>query len=100
MPKLFEYLGIIILFHSNEHEPIHVHGRYQERESKAEIIVRDGKVVEVRVVRTKAKPLSGIKLKDFETFVNHYADDIVQKWIDYFVLNKKIIPRRINERIK
>ena len=26
MPKLFEYLGIVILFYSNEHEPIHVHG--------------------------------------------------------------------------
>lgn len=44
MPKLYEYLGIIVLFHSNEHEPIHVHGRYQDRESKAEIIIQDGKV--------------------------------------------------------
>ncbi len=33
MPKLYEYLGIIVLFHSNEHRPIHVHGRYQNRDS-------------------------------------------------------------------
>jgi Domain of unknown function (DUF4160) len=25
MPKIFEYLGIILFFYSNEHEPIHVH---------------------------------------------------------------------------
>lgn len=38
MPKLYEYLGIIIFFYSNEHEPVNVHGRYGEFESKAEII--------------------------------------------------------------
>ena len=83
MPKLYEYLGIIILFHSNEHEPIHVHGRYQDRESKAEII---GKVIDIRILSTKAKPLTGTKKKDFEIFVRHYADEIVKSWIDYFVL--------------
>ncbi|MGH2574616.1 MAG: DUF4160 domain-containing protein [Ignavibacteria bacterium] len=35
MPKLYEYFGIIILFYSNDHEPIHVHGKYQDQESKA-----------------------------------------------------------------
>jgi len=25
MPKIFEYLGIVLLFYSKEHEPIHVH---------------------------------------------------------------------------
>jgi hypothetical protein len=29
MPKIFEYFGIVILFYSNEHEPVHVHGKYQ-----------------------------------------------------------------------
>jgi len=38
LPKIFEYLGIILFFWSNEHEPIHVHGEYQGHQSKAEII--------------------------------------------------------------
>ena len=100
MPKLYEYLGIIILFHSHEHDPIHVHGRYQDRESKAEIIVQDGKVIEIRIVRTKAKPLKGSQLKDFDIFVRHYADEIVQSWINYFVLHKKINSKKITQRIK
>ena len=43
MPKIFEYLGILLFFYSNEHEPIHVHGRYSGSESKAEfyIVVED-----------------------------------------------------------
>ncbi len=30
MPKIFEYLGILIFFYSNEHEPIHVHAKKGE----------------------------------------------------------------------
>ncbi|MGR3179671.1 MAG: DUF4160 domain-containing protein [Candidatus Anammoxibacter sp.] len=100
MPKLYEYLGIIVLFHSNEHDPIHVHGRYQNRESKAEIVVQDGKVITIRIVRTKAKPLKGTQLKNFEILVKHYADEIVQSWVDYFVLHKKINSKKITEKIK
>jgi hypothetical protein len=37
MPRLYEYFGIIVHFFSREHEPIHVHGKYQDREMKAEI---------------------------------------------------------------
>ena len=44
MPKLYEYLGIIIFFYANEHEPIHIHARKGEYESKAEIILMNGKV--------------------------------------------------------
>lgn len=100
MPKLYEYLGIIVLFHSNEHEPIHVHGRYQDRESKAEIIIQDGKVKEIKIISTKSKPFKGAQLKDFEILVKSYADEIVQSWIDYFVLHKQVYPKKITKRIK
>lgn len=48
MPKIFEYLGISILFYSNEHEPVHVHGEYQGHESKAEFIIVDVVIKDVR----------------------------------------------------
>lgn len=55
MPKLYEYFGLIILFYSNEHEPIHVHGKYQSEESKAELIFEDGKFVEVKISPVRGK---------------------------------------------
>ena len=55
MPKLYEYLGIVVFFWSNEHEPIHVHGEYQGREIRAEIIVQDGKIVEILVKNVKGR---------------------------------------------
>lgn len=100
MPKIYTYLGIIILFYSNEHEPIHVHGKYQGNESKAEIIIEDGEIKEIRIKSVKGKnPLQANMLKHFEKFVETYADDIVQKWIDYFVLHKQVTCEDINRRV-
>ncbi len=101
MPKLYEYFGIIVLFYSNEHEPIHVHGKYQGRESKAELIIEHGRVVEIIISSVRGKrPLRGSELSDFETLVRRYADEIVQKWIDYFILHQPVQSERITTRIK
>ena len=101
MPKIFEYLGILIFFYSNEHEPIHVHGKCEGFESKAEFYIVDGKIVEIKIKPAKGfNPLTGSKLKDFEVFLENYADKIVKKWIDYFVYHKEIEFERINTRIK
>ena len=101
MPKLYEYFGLVILFYSNEHEPVHVHGKYQGRESKAELIIENGQVVEIRFVSVKGRrSLSRTQTKDFKAIVEYYAEDIVQKWIDYFVLHKTISPETITRRIR
>ena len=79
MPKLYKYLGIIVFFYSNEHEPIHVHGRYGNCESK--------------------KPLSPSQSKDFKKLVSVLADEIIQSWINYFVYHKKIIAKNIEGKL-
>ncbi len=101
MPKLYEYLGLIVLFYANEHEPIHVHAKCQGRESKAELVLVDGRLEEILLKDVRGKsPLSAVELGNFRELVEHYADDIVQKWIDFFVLHKSFPPLRIDGRIK
>ncbi len=74
MPKIFEYLGILIFFYSNEHEPIHVHAKNDGCESKAEFYIVDGKIVEIKIKTSKGhKPPVGTKLKDFESFLEKYG---------------------------
>ena len=99
--KIYEYLGIIIFFYSNEHEPIHVHGNYGKFESKAEFFIINGGIEEIKIKEVKGlRPLTGIKLKDFKDFPEIYADKIVQKWIDYFVYHKDVEFERIEARVK
>jgi len=100
MTLLYEYLGIVIYFWLNEHEPIHVHGEYQGKENKAELCIEDGEVVAIRIGTVEGRaPLDAPELKHFETLVNYKATEIIQKWINYFVLHKSIKPERITREL-
>ena len=101
MPKLYIYFGLRVFFYANEHHPVHVHGFKAGRESKAEIIVINGKVVEIRFLDVRGMdPLTGGDLADFQALVERYAADIVKKWTDFFILHKHITPVKINRRLK
>ena len=101
MPKLYTYFGLVVFFFANEHEPLHVHSRYQDYEMKAEFILENGDIVEIKFKSVRGrKSLSAKQLADFKLLVTHYAADIVQKWIDFFVLGKNIKQKSITQRIK
>jgi len=101
MPKLYEYFGLRVYFYTNEHEPIHVHGRHAGRESRAEIIVENGRVVGLVFGEVAGRrPLEGQKRADFEELVEAKADDIVRRWIDFFVHNIRSKPEVITRRLK
>jgi hypothetical protein len=101
MPKIYEYLGILIFFYSNEHDPVHVHGKYNEFEISAEFFIVDGKIEEIRIKPIKGRrPLEGNKFRDFKEFISLYGDRIVEKWVDYFVYHKDVAFERINKPVK
>lgn len=100
MPKPYEYFGLVVLFYANEHEPVHVHGKYHERESRAEIFLENGEIIKILITPVKYKrPLEGKPLRDFTLLVEHYAHEIVQKWVEFFVYNQEIHPETITRRI-
>ena len=89
------------MFYANEHEPVHVHGKIQGRESRAEIIVLNGVVSDIRYNAVAGRaPLDIKEMRYFEEIVSARADDIIAKWIDFFVLHKPITPERITRRLK
>jgi len=101
MPKIFEYLGISILFYSNEHEPIHVHGKYQGCESKAEFIIIDGKISQILIKNVKGKQALPVnELREFQEFTEAFKNEIVQRWVDYFVFHKQINCIKIEGKVK
>src|SRR6266851_2499574 len=101
MPKLYEYLGILVYFYSNEHEPIHVHGRHAGCERRAEIILENGRVVRIEFKDVPGRrPLDGPKRRDFEDLVEAKAEEIVQRWVEFFVQNMRIKPQIITRRLK
>lgn len=101
MPKLYEYFGLIVMFYANEHEPVHVHGKCQGRESRAEIILINGIAQEICYTNFAGRaPLEPNEMRFFQEIVTIKTNEIVSKWIDFFVLHKSITPERINRRLK
>lgn len=91
MPKIYEYLGIIFFFYSNDHKPIHVHGQKGEFESKAIFIFENGEIIEIQISNIKGKkPLKGKDLLNFRIFVSTYHFQIANKWESYFKEKKKV----------
>ena len=100
MPKLYEYFGLIFLFYSQEHEPIHIHGKYQDKESKAEIIFENGKFKKIIIKNVPGKaPLDVQNLKKFKKIIELYRDNIIRKWIDFFVYNIEFTSEKITKKI-
>lgn len=96
MPVLYRYFGLVVFFYSREHLPIHVHGSYQNTEQKAEIEVRNGEVAAIRLLNVVGrKPLPPTYPKRFAKLLEAKAPEIVQKWMDFFVLNKEIEAEKI-----
>ena len=46
------------------------------------------------------RSLPHTQLKDFKKFVENFKQDIVQKWIDYFILHKSIPCIKIEGKVK
>ncbi len=93
-------MGLVIFFYSNEHEPIHVHAQYGKSEGKIEIFLEMGQVVLLKYSDVaNREPLSRIKKAHFKKLVNALADEIVQNWINYFVLHKKVIAKKIDVKL-
>ena len=100
MPKLIEYFGLIFYFYSNEHLPVHVHVSHAEYETIFELFFEDGKLSNIQL--RKADGIEMLPAKDQKEalkVVELYADEIAQKWLDFFILKKKPEIRKITKRL-
>jgi hypothetical protein len=70
--------------------------QYMSMQRKESLRVRQSFIVngEISEIKIKnivgAQPLNGKDLKDFEIFLEKYAEKIVEKWISYFVYHKNV----------
>lgn len=61
----------------------------------------NGSVEEIRYSSVTGRaPLESQEMRFFEEVVSARADEIVSKWIDFFVLNKPVKAKRITRRLK
>ncbi|MBR6201493.1 MAG: DUF4160 domain-containing protein [Bacteroidaceae bacterium] len=101
MPDIYRYFGFVFFFHSNEHDPIHVHVQHDHHESVFEILMENGAVSNINVRDKKGvPPLSSKEKRQAEAFVREYADNIVAKWVNFFIKKKRVVCTTIKKRMK
>ena len=101
MPKLYEYFGLIFLFYSDDHDPMHLHVQHGDREGILMLIIVEGELTELRWRAKRGSEMLRTKEQsEAETFVRAMKDDIVAKWTAFYVEHKRISPVRITRRIK
>ncbi len=67
MPTLYEYLELVVLFYSDEHDPVHVYVEYNEFISVAELTFDEGRNISiVWRKKTKGKPLPPAQMRKAE----------------------------------
>lgn len=101
MPKIYEYFGFIFFFFSNEHEPIHVHVTKGGYETIFDLILMAGELIEIR--RRFAPGYDALPEKDAkiaEDFIRAYYKNIVEKWMNFFVLKKKVRCTQVTKKVK
>ncbi|MDD3772214.1 MAG: DUF4160 domain-containing protein [Weeksellaceae bacterium] len=90
MPTIFEYLGIIVKFWSDEHYPIHVHAFYADAEIKVEIILKDKEIIQIKYLDIGKNKFTPAKRSQLEKLVESKKEEIVKLWIKFFVYQQRI----------
>jgi hypothetical protein len=99
MPVLYEYLGLVIHFYSDEHDPIHVHVEYGNCESIAELVFDEEENLIIQWREDKGNPLPPAQLRKANKLLEAKKKDIVKKWVSYFVFHKGIKKQRITRKL-
>ena len=100
MPKIFQYLGYVIRFYTNDHLPVHVHVEYQGRELKVEFLIQEDLVLLLfKKVRGK-RPLTEAEAKEVSVFLKSYHKQIIQKWEQVFIFHKRVSFEVVPKRLK
>jgi len=96
MPTIYEYKGLIFKFFSDEHYPISIHVTKGKYGNIYELVLVNNQFVELNKYRKKgAEYLPYRYSKRAEEMIRANYQDIVNKWIDYFVRNIFIKPVKI-----
>ncbi len=99
MPKIYEYFGFVFFFYSNEHEPIHVHVKKGGNEIVFEIIMDNGNLSKIIRRECSGGSLSEKDIAIAYKFIEKYWKNIVSKWVNFFVMKKKVRSTTITQKI-
>lgn len=100
MHKIYEYLGYVFYFYSNEHTPVHCHIEKSGKVMKAELIYINN-TLSVSFIKVKRAPqFDAAEKQELKMFINQRHLEIVEKWESFFISGKKPTFEKIKGTLK
>ncbi len=102
MPTIYEYFGIFLLFHTNDHflECVHIHARYGKYENKYDLYVKNGIVVKIVTKKVLGKEqLPPSQAKTAEKLVRAKKESIIKKYEQIFIEKRKVDIVKITHKL-
>lgn len=92
MAKIYVYAGIAFFLYSDDHDPIHLHIRYQGNEFRAMLTyTQRDTIASIEWKRVKGSLTQQVK-RDAERLIKRRSKDIRKKWNDIHILHKHVKP--------
>ena len=98
MPLIFRFLQFVFSFKSLDHLPPHVHVKNGNNATIFDLIIENGILIDIKTRSEDGyEPLKKQEQNVAKAFIRVYYAQIVAKWVDYYILNKKIKPETIKK---
>lgn len=95
-PTAFAFNGIKVYVYFDDHNPIHIHAKYEDYETIFELIIDNGKLVSINQRRGDFELLPSQQTKKVIKFLKKNYKKVVEKWTDVVILHKPIKLTRIS----
>jgi len=104
MPKIYEYFGIILLLHSNDHldKPIHIHAETKDgRVCKVFFHIVEKEITKIEYKNHEGKKsLTLPQMKNLKALVEQEKYSIINAWISFYILHTPVKSKKITAKIK
>jgi hypothetical protein len=91
-------MGIEIFFYSKEHEPIHIHAKYNESIIRVSFFIKENEIYKTTYTEVFGS-FPKNKLNTLKKFISEYKYEIVKSWIDFFIMGGKPKVEKITKKI-
>ena len=99
MSKIFKYFGFFISIYVNDHLPVHVHAKIQDRETKFILEYKNG-ILTVLDKNVKGKrSLTTAEITEMRKFVRKYDSKIKDQWETIHYYKKKVSYIEVKRRV-
>jgi len=101
MITLFNYFDLKIHFLKKDERPLHVYANRGNKSCIGSIVFKEGLFERIEIhEREGYEALDELDVNRMKLLLINHLDEVIKRWIDYFIFDRPVKPEMITERIE